>query len=94
MDRKKIFADLIEVLINETEKENFEDMYGVGSQFKVTNVGLTSRGNTLYIEGKIILGKSFDESYLDTEFINLLIFENIKLIYNGTNVNLSISFDA
>lgn len=95
MDKKEIIASHLEILINESKKDEFQAMYGVNSKFIVTNVGHTSRGQTLYIEGKIILGDIINETILDSEMINILILDHIKFIYdNNSDINLSISFDV
>lgn len=94
MDIKSRFKNLIEILINETKREEFESMYGINSKFQVRDIGYSERNKTIYIDGKIILGDIIDEITTDPEMINFLILDNIKYIYNDTNVNLTISFDV
>lgn len=94
MDSKTITKNLIEILINDTKRDVFESMYGINSKFHVRDIGYSNRNNTLYIDGKIILGDFIDESVIDPEMINFLLLDNIKYIVNDVNLNLTISFDV
>lgn len=94
MDTKGAIKGLIESLINDTKREVFESMYGINSKFQVRDIGYSDRNKILYIDAKIILGDTIDESVIDPEMINFLILDNIKYIYNDVNLNLTISFDV
>lgn len=94
MDTKSAIKNLIESLINDTKREVFESMYGINSKFQVRDIGYSDRNKILYIDAKIILGDTIDESVIDPEMINFLILDNIKYIYNDVNLNLTISFDV
>lgn len=94
MDTKGTIKSLIESLINDTKREVFESMYGINSKFQVRDIGYSDRNKILYIDAKIILGDTIDESVIDPEMINFLILDNIKYIYNDVNLNLTISFDV
>jgi hypothetical protein len=94
MDKMKRFYRLIELYLNDSNRESIEGFYGKGTVVKIKSISYSKKINIALVDAVIVLGELINEEVLETAPIELLIKESVKFFYPEYNVNTLISWDA
>jgi hypothetical protein len=93
MDNKRRVYRLLEVFINECNKETVETWYGKGSVIKIHNMTFTQK-KSVVIEIVIVLGDVISEAVMDERMASLLISEGLVYFFPGLSIHLIHSWDS
>ena len=95
LDKKRKFFRLLELYINESQKESVESMYGKNSKIKIHNWTYTVKGDKILFELVIILGDVINESVMDTGMAEILLKDALVYFYPEIeNINCMVRFDV
>ena len=71
LDKKRRLFRLIEIYVNDFQKEPVQEIYGDGSKIKIHNINFSSVSKSLIIEGVIVLGNTINENSIDKRDFSL-----------------------
>ena len=94
MKGKERIIQILEHYINVLKKRDVELMYGINSKIKIQNLEYSISSKSLYLEAKIILGDTIDESVMDRSLADLLIQDSLVYIFDDLPVKVSVEWDV
>ena len=94
MKGKERIIQILEHYINVLKKRDVELMYGINSKIKIQNLEYSISSKSLYLEAKIILGDTIDESVMDRSLADLLIQDSLVYIFEDLPVKVSVEWDV
>jgi len=94
LSNKQRFANMLEWLVNDYQKDKLQEFYGEGTGFKVISVDFLPTKKVCNIHGKIILGETFDQLSLESDMAVLLTGKALAMVVPDFTGNVSISVDV
>lgn len=94
MKDKERIIQILEHYMNVLKKNEVELMYGKNSTIRIKNFEYSITNKSLFLEAKIVLGDTIDESVLDRSLADLLIQDSIVYIFDDLPVKVSVEWDV
>lgn len=94
MKDKERIIQILEHYMNVLKKNEVELMYGKNSTIRIKNLEYSITNKSLFMEARIVLGDTIDESVLDRSLADLLIQDSIVYIFDDLPVKVSVEWDV
>ena len=94
LDKKRRLFRLIEIYLNEFEKNAIEQMYGVGTKIKIHSMSESLSEKSLLFEVVIVLGNTISEEIMDRKLADILVQDALVFFFPDHLIKTYVRWDV
>ena len=94
LDKKRRLFRLIELYLNDYEKNAIEQMYGVGTKIKIHSMSESITEKSILFEVVIVLGDTISEEVMDRSLADILVQDAMNFFFPEYLIKTYVRWDV